>query len=31
MQCMMFTRADAFCSVCRRAIEDVIELYVATP
>jgi hypothetical protein len=29
MQCMMFTRADAFCSVCRRAIEDIIDLYVA--
>ena len=31
MQCLMFTRADAFCSVCRDAIEDIIELYVARP
>ena len=31
MQCLMFTRADAFCSVCRDAIEDIIELYVAAP
>jgi IgA peptidase M64/peptidase M64-like protein len=31
MQCLMFTRADAFCSVCRHAIEDIIELYVARP
>lgn len=28
MQCMMFTRADSFCSVCRQAIEDIIDLYV---
>jgi hypothetical protein len=27
MQCIMFTRADAFCSVCRRAIGDIIDLY----
>jgi hypothetical protein len=27
MQCMMFTRADAFCSVCQHAIEDIIDLY----
>ncbi len=27
-QCIMFTRADAFCEVCRRAIEDIIDLYV---
>jgi len=27
MQCLMFTRADAFCSVCRAAIEDIIALY----
>jgi hypothetical protein len=26
--CIMFTRADAFCAVCRRAIERVIDLYV---
>jgi hypothetical protein len=25
--CIMFTRADAFCAVCRRAIERVIDLY----
>ena len=31
MQCMMFTRADAFCSICRAAIEDIINLYSATP
>ena len=29
MQCMMFTRADAFCSVCRHAISDIIDLYTA--
>ena len=29
MQCLMFTRADAFCSVCRHAIEDIIALYTA--
>jgi hypothetical protein len=28
MQCMMFTRADAFCSVCQAAIEEIIDLYV---
>lgn len=27
MQCLMFTRADAFCAVCRHAIEEVIDLY----
>lgn len=27
MQCMMFTRADAFCSVCQHAISDIIDLY----
>lgn len=26
-QCIMFTRADAFCDVCRHAIEQVIDLY----
>jgi hypothetical protein len=31
MQCMMFSRADAFCAVCQRAIEDIIDLYAATP
>jgi amino acid transporter len=25
--CIMFTRADAFCAVCRRAIERVLDLY----
>jgi hypothetical protein len=25
--CIMFTRAEAFCAVCRRAIERVIDLY----
>jgi hypothetical protein len=29
MQCIMFTRADAFCSVCQRAIADIIDLYAA--
>lgn len=29
MQCMMFTRADAFCAVCREAIEDIIALYAS--
>jgi len=27
MNCMMFTRHDAFCRVCREAIEEVIDLY----
>ncbi len=27
MQCLMFTRADAFCSVCQHAIEEIIDLY----
>ncbi|MCJ0826574.1 IgA Peptidase M64 [Luteimonas sp. 50] len=31
MQCMMFTRADAFCSVCQRAIADIIDLYTTAP
>ena len=31
MQCMMFTRADAFCSVCQRAIADIIDLYATAP
>ncbi len=25
--CMMFTRTDAFCAVCRHALEQVIDLY----
>ena len=25
--CIMFTRHDAFCAVCRRAIERIIALY----
>ena len=29
MQCLMFTRHDAFCSVCREAIEQIIDLYSA--
>jgi hypothetical protein len=28
MNCIMFTRHDAFCAVCRRAIEKVIAMYV---
>jgi hypothetical protein len=27
LQCMMFTRSDAFCSVCQDAITDIIDLY----
>lgn len=27
MQCLMFTRADAFCSVCQHAIGEIIDLY----
>lgn len=31
LQCMMFTRSDAFCSVCQHAIEDIIDLYSQAP
>lgn len=31
MQCIMFTRADAFCEVCRHAIEQIIDLYSTSP
>ncbi|MGV8942888.1 M64 family metallopeptidase [Thermomonas sp.] len=27
LQCMMFTRSDAFCSVCQQAIEQIIDRY----
>jgi hypothetical protein len=27
LQCLMFTRADAFCDVCRHAVEEIIDLY----
>lgn len=27
LQCMMFTRSDAFCSVCQHAIDEIIDLY----
>ncbi len=27
MQCIMFSRADSFCQVCRDAISDIIDLY----
>jgi hypothetical protein len=27
LQCLMFTRHDAFCDVCREAVEDIIDLY----
>ena len=27
MQCLMFTRHDAFCAVCRDAVEAIIDLY----
>ena len=30
MQCIMFSRADAFCDICRRAIEAVIDLDTAS-
>ena len=29
MQCLMFSRDDAFCAVCRDAIDDIIDLYSA--
>ena len=29
MQCLMFSRHDAFCGVCREAIEAIIDLYSA--
>jgi hypothetical protein len=29
--CIMFTRSEAFCAVCRRAIERVIDLYASPP
>ena len=29
VDCIMFTRSQAFCAVCRRAIETVINLYAA--
>jgi IgA Peptidase M64 len=27
VDCIMFTRAEAFCAVCRRALERTIDLY----
>ena len=27
IDCIMFTRTDHFCAVCRRAIERIIKLY----
>jgi hypothetical protein len=27
MQCLMFSRHDAFCAVCRDAVEAIIDLY----
>jgi hypothetical protein len=27
VDCIMFTRTDRFCAVCRRAIERVVDLY----
>jgi hypothetical protein len=27
VDCIMFTRSEAFCAVCKRAIETVIALY----
>jgi len=29
VDCIMFTRSGAFCAVCRRAIETVINLYAS--
>ncbi len=29
IDCIMFTRTDFFCLVCRRAIERIIDLYIA--
>jgi hypothetical protein len=29
MQCLMFTRHDAFCAVCREAVDDIVDLYSA--
>ena len=31
MQCLMFSRSDAFCSVCQQAIVDIIDLYTRSP
>jgi hypothetical protein len=31
VNCIMFTQTDFFCSVCRRAIERVIDLYTTEP
>lgn len=31
LQCMMFTRADAFCDVCAHAIDQIIDLYSTAP
>ncbi len=31
LQCMMFTRADAFCDVCAHAIDQIIDLYSNAP
>jgi hypothetical protein len=30
MQCIMFNRTDQFCSVCRAAIGNIIDLYAGT-
>jgi IgA Peptidase M64/Peptidase M64 N-terminus len=31
MDCIMFSRAESFCPVCRRAIEHIIDLYATGP
>jgi hypothetical protein len=31
VDCIMFSRSEAFCPVCRRAIERIIELYATRP
>jgi hypothetical protein len=31
IDCIMFTRSKDFCAVCRRALETIINLYIASP
>jgi hypothetical protein len=31
VDCIMFSRTDHFCAVCRRAIERIINLYARQP
>ena len=30
MNCLMFTREDTFCRVCRDAVDEMIDLYAGT-